>query len=466
MQVAQKLYEGIDLGASGPVGLITYMRTDSTRIADEARDAAKEFIVGHYGKNYYPDSPRVYAKKSKNTQDAHEAVRPTYIEKTPESLKQHLSNEQYRLYKLIWDRFIASQMESASVKTTSAEITAENYTFRASTSKIVFDGFLIVYDDREEDEKANAIPELEKGDILKLRKIDPKQHFTQPPPRYTEASLVKALEELGIGRPSTYAPTIGTIQDRGYVIKEEQALIPTALGKTVNEMLVKHFSNIVDVNFTADMESKLDDIAENEVVWQQVIGDFYTPFADVLKRAKEEMQKVQILTEQNCPNCGKPMALKTSRFGSQFLGCSGYPECKTTMPLTKDQKPVPEDRPSEEVCEKCNFPMVIKYGPYGDYLACTNQECKAKKRFEKKTGVRCPNEGCDGEIIQKKSRYGKIFYGCNRYPNCTFALWNEPNGETCPECKSMLVNKYLKKGNKVACSSKECKYEHALEGNE
>jgi DNA topoisomerase-1 len=466
MQVAQKLYEGIELGASGPVGLITYMRTDSTRIADEAKEAAKEFIVNHYGKNYYPDSPRDYAKKGKNTQDAHEAVRPTYIDKTPESVKQYLSNEQYRLYKLIWDRFIASQMESANVKTISAEISAENYTFRASSSKLTFDGFLIVYDDGEDTEKSKAIPDLEKGDIVKLRNLDPKQHFTQPPPRYSEATLVKALEELGIGRPSTYAPTIATIQDRGYVIKEEKALAPTALGKTVNTMLVKHFANIVDVNFTADMESKLDDIAENDVVWQKVIGDFYTPFSDVLKKAKEEMEKVQILTEQMCTNCGKPMALKTSRFGSQFLGCSGYPECKTTMPLTKDQKPVPEDRPSEETCEKCNSPMVIRYGPYGDYLACTNQECKSKKRFEKKTGVRCPQEGCEGEIIQKKSRYGKIFYGCNKYPNCNFALWNEPNGEKCPECKSMLVNKYLKKGNKVACSSKECKYERALEGTE
>lgn len=466
MQVAQKLYEGIDLGASGPVGLITYMRTDSTRIADEAKEAAKDFIVNHYGKNYYPDSPRDYAKKGKNTQDAHEAVRPTYIDKTPESIKQYLSNEQYRLYKLIWDRFIASQMESANVKTISAEISAENYTFRASSSKITFDGFLIVYNDEEETEKTKTIPDLEKGDIVKLKKLDPKQHFTQPPPRYSEATLVKALEELGVGRPSTYAPTIATIQDRGYVIKEEKALVPTPLGKTVNEMLIKHFSNIVDVNFTADMESKLDDIAEKDAVWQEVIGDFYTPFTDVLKKAKEEMQKVQILTEQNCTNCGKPMALKTSRFGSQFLGCSGYPECKTTMPLTKDQKPVPEDRPSEEVCEKCNSPMVIRYGPYGDYLACTNEECKNKKKFEKKTGVSCPQEGCTGEIIQKKSRYGKIFYGCNKYPNCNFALWNEPNGEKCPDCGAMLVKKYLKKGNKIACSSKECKYERALEGSE
>lgn len=463
MQVAQKLYEGIDMGSSGPVGLITYMRTDSTRISDEARDAAKDYITGHYGKNYYPDKARVYLKKGKNTQDAHEAIRPTYIEKSPESVKQYLSSEQYRLYKLIWERFIASQMESASVKTTTAEIEASDYTFKASSSKITFDGFLIVYDDREDDEKSKAIPELTKGDILKLKKIDPKQHFTQPPPRFSEATLVKTLEELGVGRPSTYAPTIATIQDRGYVIKEEKALVPTALGKTVNELLIKHFSDIVDANFTADMETKLDDIAEDNVVWQEVIGNFYEPFSEVLKKAKKEMEKVEILTEHNCTNCGKPMALKTSRWGSQFLGCSGYPECKTTMPLTKDQKPVPEDKPSDEICEQCGSSMVIKYGPYGEYLACSNETCKHRKKLIKKTGVNCPQENCDGEIIQKKSRYGKIFYGCNKYPNCTFALWSEPTGDKCPECGSLLVTKLLKSGNKIACSSKECKYQKAVE---
>ena len=463
MQVAQKLYEGIDMGTSGPVGLITYMRTDSTRIADEARDAAKEYIVGHYGKNYYPGTPKVYLKKGKNAQDAHEAVRPTYIDKSPESIKQYLSNEQYRLYKLIWERFIASQMESAAVKTTSAEIDAENYTFRASSSKIVFDGFLILLDDREEDEKAKAIPELTKGDVLKLKNIDSKQHFTQPPPRFSEATLVKTLEELGVGRPSTYAPTIGTIQDRGYVIKEEKALAPTPLGITVNDLLVKHFPDIVDSSFTADMETRLDEVAENTVVWQQVIGNFYEPFAEVLKKAKVEMEKVAILTEHICTNCGKPMALKTSRWKTQFLGCSGYPECKTTMPLTKDQKPVPEDKPSDELCEKCNSAMVIRYGPYGEYLACTNDDCKTKKKLIKKTGVNCAQEGCDGELVQKKSRYGKIFYGCNKYPNCTFALWSEPTGEKCPECSSMLVKKILKAGDKIACSSKECKYQKAVE---
>lgn len=276
--------------------------------------------------------------------------------------------------------------------------------------------------------------------------------------------MVKALEELGIGRPSTYAPTIATVQDRGYVIKEEKVLIPTPLGKKVNELLVKHFSDIVDVNFTAAMETKLDDIAENSTIWQQVIGDFYQPFAEVLKKAKEEMEKVSILTEHNCPDCGKPMALKTSRWGSQFLGCSGYPECKKTMPLTKDQKLVPEDRPSSELCEKCNSPMVIRYGPYGDYLACTSEDCKAKRALVKKTGIKCPKDGCQGEIIQRKSRYGKIFYGCNKYPACDFALWNEPTGDKCPECGSMLVKKVLKKGDKVACSSKECKYETEITG--
>lgn len=463
MQVAQKLYEGIEVANGELVGLITYMRTDSTRISNEAQESAKEYITKHYGKNYYPSTPRVYAKKGKNTQDAHEAIRPTYVEKSPESVRSFLTSEQFRLYKLIWDRFVASQMESATVKTTAAEISAEGYTFRASSSKITFDGFLIVYDDREEEEKTSPIPDLSKGDVLKLKKIDPKQHFTQPPPRYSEATLVKALEELGIGRPSTYAPTIATIQDRGYVIKEEKTLAPTQLGKTVNETMVKHFTDIVNANFTADMETKLDDIAENGTEWQAVIGEFYKPFNETLKKAKTEMEKVEILTEHICTECGKQMALKTSRFGKQFLGCSGYPDCKSIQPLTKDNKPVPEDRPSEEICDKCNSQMVIKYGPYGDYLACTNTECKNKKSFTKKTGVACPKEGCTGELVQRKSRYGKVFYGCNQYPNCNFALWNEPANENCPECGQPLVKKYLKRGNKIACSNKECKYDRPLE---
>ncbi len=463
MQLAQNLYEGLELGTDGHVGLITYMRTDSTRISDEAKDAAKEYITKHFGEKYYPEEPRVYAKKKKNVQDAHEAIRPTYIDKTPESIRQYLSPEQFKLYKLIWSRFIASQMQSADVQTVSVEIEADKYTLRSSSSKVTFDGFLIVYDDREEEVKNNVIPELKKDDVLKLIKVNSSQHFTQPPPRYSEATLVKALEELGVGRPSTYAPTISTIQDRGYVIKEEKSLVPTALGRTVNGLLIKHFPDIVDSAFTATMEENLDNVESDKTDWRSVLGEFYGPFITVLEKAQNEMEKVQILTEHECPECGKPMALKTSRWGSQFLGCSGYPECKTSRPLSKDMKPVEEDRPADEKCEKCGSDMVIKHGPYGEYIACTNEDCKHRKKFIKKTGIKCPQKGCDGELIQRKSRYGKFFYGCSKYPDCNFAVWNEPNGGKCPECGSLLVNKYLKKGNKVACSKKECTFEKPME---
>ncbi|MFA6988881.1 MAG: type I DNA topoisomerase [Candidatus Gastranaerophilaceae bacterium] len=462
MQIAQKLYEGIEIGSSGLVGLITYMRTDSTRIADEAREAAKEYIEQKYGKNFYPETPRLYEKKGKNVQDAHEAIRPSYIDKTPESIKQYLTNEQYRIYKLIWARFLASQMESARVQNTSIDISAGDYTLKTSSSKVDFDGFLIVYDDRNVEDETAALPELEKDEALKLLKVDPKQHFTQPPPRYTEASLVKILEELGIGRPSTYAPIISKIQQRNYVQKPEKALMPTLLGKTVNEQLVKHFSDIVDYNFTAAMETKLDDIADNTAEWKKVIGDFYLPFVDVVNNARQNMENVNIITDKLCPNCGKPMALKTSRWGTQFLGCTGYPECKTSLPL----EPVEESQTPQivdEKCDKCNSDMEIKIGPYGKYLQCTNEECKNRKRIVVKTGVKCPNDGCDGELVQKKSKRGRIFYACDKYPNCKFAIWNEPIDEKCPDCKSILTKKFLKKGNLIACSNKECGYSRAME---
>ncbi len=467
MQLAQNLYEGLELGPAGHVGLITYMRTDSTRISDEARDSAKEFIINKYGEKYYPKEPRVYAKKGKNTQDAHEAVRPTYIEKTPESIRQYLSNEQYKLYKLIWSRFMASQMECAEVKGVAVEIGADKYTLRASSSKVTFQGFLIVYDDREETEKDSVIPDLAKGDKLKLQKVNSSQHFTQPPARYSEASLVKALEELGVGRPSTYAPTIGTIQDRFYVLKIEKSLVPTPLGIAVNDLLVKHFPDIVDSAFTATMEENLDQVETDKTDWKKILGDFYEPFVEVLEKAKKEMEKVQILTEHVCPECGKPMAMKTSKWGSMFLGCSGYPDCKETKPLSKDLQPIDdEEKMSDEICEKCGSGMMLKRGPYGEYLNCTNDECKHRKKFIKKTGIKCGKEGCDGELIERKSRYGKAFYGCSKYPECTFALWNEPNGGKCPECGAMLVNKYLKRGNKVACSNKECTFEKPMEEQE
>lgn len=457
MQVAQKLYEGIELGSEGAVGLITYMRTDSVRISDDAVEASKEFIVGNYGEQYYPLEPNSYVKEGKkNVQDAHEAIRPSYPEKTPEKIKQYLSNEQYRLYKLIWDRFISSQMANAKVANTSVDIDAGDYTLKVGASQILFDGYLKVYSEDEE-EAQKSIPEFVKDEILKYKKVNPKQHFTQPPPRFSEASLVKALEEHGIGRPSTYAPIITKIQTKGYVEKIEKALVPTILGKTVSKQLVKHFAQVMDYKFTAGMETKLDDIAEQKAEWHEILQSFYSPFVDTVNQAKQNMEKISIESDVDCPNCGKKMIVRTSRFGSQFLGCSGYPECKTMMPLNGNGESQ-EPETTDEKCEKCSSDMIIKAGPYGKYLECTNQECKNRKRIIKSTGVKCPKEGCEGEIVQRKSKYGKIFYGCNKYPDCDFVLWNEPIGESCPKCSSLLVKKVLKKGTTIECSSKTCDY--------
>ncbi len=461
MQIAQKLYEGIEIG-SEPVGLITYMRTDSVRISDDAQAAAKNYITENYGENYYPKTPNNYVKGKKNVQDAHEAIRPSYIDKTPDSIKQYLTSEQYRLYKLIWSRFIASQMENAKVKNTSVDIEAGDYTFKTGTSKIVFDGFLKVYNEAEEETDQSKIPDLEKGDEVKLKKIDPKQHFTQPPPRYTEASLVKALEEHGIGRPSTYAPIISKIQTKGYVEKLEKALAPTILGRTLCRELVKYFTDIMNYKFTAQMETKLDDIADEKADWKKVLKDFYTPFNDTVDSAKKNMPKVLIESDVTCPKCGKKMIVRTSRFGTQFLGCSGYPECKTMLPLNKDGSAVPVDEKSDEKCEKCGSEMIVKVGPYGKYLQCTNDECKNRKRIVVTTGVKCPK--CqDGEIIQRKSKYGKIFYGCNKYPDCDFVSWNEPVNEKCPECGSLLAKKLTKKESKLICTNNSCSFSKPLE---
>ncbi len=462
MQIAQKLYEGIDLGSDGAVGLITYMRTDSVRISDDAQASAKDFIINIYGEKYYPDTPNNYIKAGKkNVQDAHEAIRPSYPERTPQSLKSHLTNEQYRLYKLIWDRFMSSQMQNASISNTSIDINAGDYTFKAGTSSVIFDGFLKLYSEDEESAK-KSIPEMKKGDVLKCKKINPKQHFTQPPPRYSEASLVKALEEHGIGRPSTYAPIITKIQSKGYVEKIEKALAPTLLGRTVSKQLVEHFKNIMDYEFTAGMETKLDEIADKKATSDKVLKDFYEPFVKTVADAKQNMERISIESDITCPNCGKKMVVRTSRFGSQFLGCSGYPECKTMMPLNAKPEDTAEPEVCEEKCEKCGSDMIYKIGPYGKYIECT--ECKNRKRIVVSTGVTCPKCG-EGEIVQRKSKYGKIFYGCNKYPDCDFVLWNEPTGEKCPDCGSLLVKKVLKKGTFLECSSKTCKYSKEVEEN-
>ena len=464
MQIAQKLYEGIEIGGE-PVGLITYMRTDSVRISDDAQSAAKDYITKSFGDNYYPKTPNNYVKGGKNVQDAHEAIRPSYIERTPESIKQYLTSEQYRLYKLIWARFIASQMENAKVKNTSVDITAGDYLFKTGTSKVVFDGFLKVYNENEDEPDSSKIPDLEQGDVLKLQKINPKQHFTQPPPRFTEASLVKALEEYGIGRPSTYAPIISKIQQKGYVEKQDKALAPTILGRTLCRELVKYFTDIMNYQFTAQMETKLDDIAEEKAVWTDVLKDFYTPFNDTVNSAKQNMPRVLIESDIVCPNCGKKMIVRTSRYGTQFLGCSGYPECKTMMPLNKDGTAALAEEKSEEKCEKCGSDMIIKTGPYGRYLQCTNDECKHRKRLVVSTGVTCP-KCAKGEIIQRKSKYGKIFYGCSKYPDCDFVSWNEPVKEKCPECGAYMVKKITKKESKLVCSNNECSFSKPLDTEE
>ncbi len=469
MQVAQKLYEGIEIDGT-PVGLITYMRTDSVRISDDAQDMAHEFILQNYGEKYYPEKPNIYVKGKQNVQDAHEAIRPSYPERTPESIKQYLDNDQYKLYKLIWEKFMSSQMAPAEIANKTIEIQSGDYTLRAGTSKVMFDGFLTLYNDAEDDEdKATdaKIPDLEKGDKVACKKITPKQHFTQPPPRYNEASLVKALEEYGIGRPSTYATIITVIQTRKYVEKKDKALHPTLLGRTVSKQLVSQFSDIMDYKFTAGMEEKLDKIAEKQAIWVKVLQDFYTPFMEEVNSVMKTAQKVTIETKINCPNCGKPMVLRSSKTGSQFLGCSGYPDCKTTMSLNVLQEmeagvndEESSEKPQEiceEKCEKCGSDMVFKLGPYGKYMECTNADCKRRKPYRKSTGVTCPKCG-KGEIVERKSKRGTVFYGCNKYPDCDFVLWNEPTGETCPTCGSLLVKKVLKKGTVIACSSMKCSY--------
>ena len=467
MQVAQKLYEGIEIDGT-PVGLITYMRTDSVRISDDAHEMAKSFILQNYGEKYYPATTNVYVKGKQNVQDAHEAIRPSYPERTPESIKQYLQPDQYKLYKLIWDKFMSSQMAPAEIANKTIDIKAGDYNLKAGTSKILFDGFLKLYNDAEEDEKdADAkIPDLEQGDKVKCKEITPKQHFTQPPPRYNEASLVKALEEHGIGRPSTYATIITVIQTRKYVEKRDKALVPTLLGRTVCKQLVNQFANIMDYKFTAGMEEKLDKIAEKKAVWNVVLKEFYNPFMEVVNSVMKTAQKVVIESDKKCPNCGKVMLVKTSRFGTQFLGCSGYPECKTIISLNNSvelddvEGEGKEQQTVDEKCEKCGSEMVMKVGPYGKYLEC--KECKNRKKYIRSTGVKCPKCG-EGTIIEKKSKYGKIFFGCNRYPECSYALWDEPTGNKCPECGELLVKKVTKNGNFEVCSSRTCSFKHPLE---
>jgi len=446
MMIAQKLYEGINVGGSGSAtGLITYMRTDSLNIAKSVQGETLKFIGEKYGADFVPKSPRFYKTKSKGAQEAHEAIRPTSPYRIPAAIKQYLTNDEFKLYDLIWKRFMASQMSDAVYNTSAADIAANDYIFRASGSILVFEGFLKVYN-IEDDEKDAKLPELAEGEILNLVQILPQQHFTEPPPRYNEASLIKALEEHGIGRPSTYAPTIKTILDRVYVRLDGKKFVPTNLGRVVNEVLKKHFSNIVNVAFTAGIEEKLDDIAEDKTPWQGVIKDFYDPFEKDLSQAEENLERQKIEPQKSdvmCPKCGKVMVIRDSRNG-QFLGCSGYPECKTTIPLGRDGKPLPEPEETDMKCDKCGAPLIKKIGFRGkQYLACKNYpECKTTYNIDKngnkvlkpepeKTDIKC--EKCGSMMLKRIGKRGP-FLTCSAFPKCRNLQWiKEPKEPKAPK---------------------------------
>lgn len=461
MVAAQQLYEGIDLGESGAVGLITYMRTDSTRVAAEAQTEAREYIVQTYGADYIPKTARQVKKKG--AQDAHEAIRPTHVANHPDSVAQFLNRDQLRLYKLIWQRFVASQMSPAIFDMITVDIKADKYTFRATGSTIKFKGFKAVYtegkDDKEiTDEERPPLPRMKVDELLKLLELKPDQHFTEPPPRYTEATLVKTLEEKGIGRPSTYASIISTIQDRNYAILEEKKFKPTELGFAVTDYLVQHFPAVLDVKFTASVETHLDDVEEGQLEWRKLLRDFYGPFAKALEQAQWGPEGA----ERTCPNCGKPMAIKRGRFGS-FLGCTGYPECKTIIKVEREKLPISEPKPSDQVCPNCGKMMLIREGRMGEFLGCSGYpECKTTMPIDKKVGVKCPTCG-EGDVIERRSKKGKTFYGCNKYPECKFVSWDKPIDRKCPKCDAVLVEKRWRKFlSAYKCSNAECDYEEKV----
>jgi DNA topoisomerase-1 len=416
MLIAQQLYEGLEVKGEGHVGLITYMRTDSTRVSEEALTQVRGYIESAYGREYLPEQPRVF-KSAKGAQDAHEAIRPTSVERTPDEMKKHLTPDQAKLYALIWQRFVASQMAQAVLDVTTVDIKAGSYLFRATGSVVRFPGFMKVYqegrdDQPEEEDERQPLPELNENELLSLLDLQAKQRFTEPPPRYTEATLVKALEEKGIGRPSTYATILSTILERGYVVLEDKKFKPTELGFIVTDLLVKHFPDVMDVEFTANVEAKLDAIEEGKHDWVAVLSEFYGPFSEKLNQAVEQAEKISIepvVTEEKCPKCGKPMVIRQGRYG-QFLGCSGFPECRGVLPL-------PEQR--------LNMP--------------------------------CPRPGCSGEITQKRSRKGRVFYGCSEYPNCDYVTWHKPTEQKCEVC-GYPIGQRMWRGRPIGleCTNKDC----------
>ena len=463
MMIAQQLYEGAELQNEGQLGLITYMRTDSVNLSDKFLNEAAKFIKKEYGGDYALKKPRKFANKSKLAQEAHEAVRPTDVVRMPQKVREFLTDQQYKLYELIWKRAVASQMTEAELEATSVDVetlkTKNSYTFRSTGQTISFDGYLRIYPDMQ---KENILPVLRKGEKIQATEINPKQHFTEPAARYSDASLVKALEEYGIGRPSTYAPTISTIIDRRYVERiENRRLKPTEISFLVSDLLVKHFPEIVDYGFTAKMEDALDEVAEGKNEWVPVIRAFYEPFKKNLKKKEKEVSKRELTEEASneiCEKCGLPMIIKMGRFG-KFVACTGFPACRQTKPLPGLQKENKEPLPEPKgVCEKCSSPLEAKEGRFGAYFRCTKHpECDYTKSITLNTGVKCPT--CKiGDMIERRTKRKRIFYGCDKYPKCTFALWNKPTGEECPSCGSLIV---LGAHGVVRCSQKECSYSRA-----
>lgn len=467
MTVAQQLYEGVELGDEGPVGLITYMRTDSVRVAREAQEQARAWVSARLGPEYLPEAPPVYRSRS-TAQEAHEAIRPTDVTRDPQGVAPYLSRDQLALYRLIWQRFVASQMTPALYDTLTVDIAAGRCLFRVQGQTLRFRGFTAIYVESQEEvevpeeEAEGVVPPLREGEVLTLIGLEPKQHFTQPPPRYTEASLIKTLEELGIGRPSTYAQILSTlIQERGYVRRERRTLFPTELGIAVTDKLLPYFPEIMDVEFTAQMEEHLDEVEEGARHWVDTVREFYEPFARDLARARAEManEKAGEATGEPCPECGGELLRRRGRFGP-FIACSAYPECRYTRDLGGGERA--EDEPAGENCPTCGRPMVLKHGRYGKFVACSGYpDCKTTKPLS--LGIACPRCGA-GEVVERRSKRGRTFYGCSAYPSCTFVLWQRPVPVPCPQCGSpFLVERTGRNGAAQVCVTEGCSFRRAAE---
>jgi DNA topoisomerase-1 len=469
MTVAQQLYEGIELGAEGQVGLITYMRTDAVRVSREAQEEARQWASERLGPEYLPETAPVYRSRG-GAQEAHEAVRPTEVAREPRMVARFLTKDQQALYRLVWERFLASQLVPAVYDTVAADIEAGRAVFRGLGQTMRFKGFTAVYvesreehEETPEEETESAIPPLAEGEVLTLLGLEPKQHFTQPPPRFTEASLIKTLEELGIGRPSTYASILATIvNDRGYVRRDRRTLFPTELGIDVTDLLKPFFPEIMDVEFTAQMEDHLDKVEEGERRWVETIQEFYGPFKKDLEAAKKKMPrpKVGTPTGENCPECGSELLERLGRFG-KFIACSGYPDCKYKKNLPGSERP--EDEPTDETCPTCGRSMVIKHGRFGKFIACSGYpECKTTKPVT--LGIACPEAGCPGQLVERRSKKGRTFFGCSAYPDCTFVVWQRPIAEPCPKCDAPFVTERVARGRRtLRCIKEGCDFSREVD---